>query len=107
MLYCAALFARTWLLLLMIITDIIIIQDNVLFATSIKENIIYGMGQGHLPMPTDEEIWAVCDKANAREFIEAFPNLLNTRVGERGIKLSGGQKQVRFRHYCLVSSLIE
>eukprot|EP01051_Picozoa_sp_SAG22_P004124 SAG22_NODE_213_length_15041_cov_3.683732_16_plen_133_part_00 len=31
--------------------------------------------------------------ANAREFVEAFPNLLNTHVGERGVKLSGGQKQ--------------
>jgi ABC-type multidrug transport system fused ATPase/permease subunit len=71
----------------------IVAQDNVLFATSIKENIIYGMGQGHLPTPTDEEIWDVCEKANAREFIESFPNRLNTRVGERGVKLSGGQKQ--------------
>jgi ABC-type multidrug transport system fused ATPase/permease subunit len=71
----------------------IVAQDNVLFATSIKENIIYGMGQGHLPMPTDEEIWDVCEKANAREFIESFPNRLNTHVGERGVKLSGGQKQ--------------
>jgi ABC-type multidrug transport system fused ATPase/permease subunit len=68
-------------------------QDNVLFSTSIKENIIYGMGQGHLPMPTDEEIWAICDKANATEFINSFPNKLYTNVGERGVKLSGGQKQ--------------
>ena len=36
---------------------------------------------------------AVCEQANAREFIESFPNLLNTHVGERGVKLSGGQKQ--------------
>ena len=36
----------------------IVSQDNILFATSIKENITYGMGQGHLPTPTDEEIWA-------------------------------------------------
>ena len=71
----------------------IVAQDNVLFSMSIKENITYGMGQGHLPMPTDEEIWAICDKCNAREFIESFPNLLNTHVGERGVKLSGGQKQ--------------
>eukprot|EP01048_Picozoa_sp_COSAG05_P009605 COSAG05_NODE_799_length_7238_cov_4.050707_6_plen_105_part_00 len=71
----------------------IVSQDNILFAASIKENIIYGMGQGHLPPPTDEEIWAVCEQANAREFIESFPNLLNTHVGERGVKLSGGQKQ--------------
>ena len=71
----------------------IVSQDNVLFSTSIKENIMYGMGQGHLPEPTDEEIWAICDKANATEFINSFPNKLYTNVGERGVKLSGGQKQ--------------
>ena len=54
---------------------------------------MYGMGQGHLPEPTDEEIWAICDKANATEFINSFPNKLYTNVGERGVKLSGGQKQ--------------
>ncbi len=56
----------------------IVAQDNVLFSTSIKENIIYGMGEGHLPTPTDAEIWEVCEKANAKEFIMEFPNLLNT-----------------------------
>ena len=71
----------------------IVSQDNVLFSTSIKENIMYGMGQGHLPEPTDEEIWAICDKANATEFINSFPNKHYTNVGERGVKLSGGQKQ--------------
>ncbi len=59
----------------------IVSQDNVLFSTSIKENIIYGMGQGHLPMPTDEEIWKICDKANATEFIKSFPNKLYTNFG--------------------------
>ena len=71
----------------------IVAQDNILFSASIKDNICYGMGQGHLPMPTDEEIWAICEKANAKEFLMQFPNLLNTFVGERGVKLSGGQKQ--------------
>ena len=71
----------------------VVAQDNILFSTSIKENIIYGMGEGHLPKPSDEEIWAILDKANAREFVETFPNLLNTNVGEKGVKLSGGQKQ--------------
>ena len=71
----------------------IVAQDNILFSASIKDNICYGMGQGPLPMPTDEEIWAICEKANAKEFLMQFPNLLNTFVGERGVKLSGGQKQ--------------
>eukprot|EP01052_Picozoa_sp_SAG31_P023528 SAG31_NODE_1946_length_6844_cov_5.947665_3_plen_145_part_00 len=77
----------------------IVAQENVLFATSIRENICYGMGQGedgdgnaHLFEPTDEDVWDVCRKANATEFIQAFPNKLNTMVGERGIKLSGTTK---------------
>ena len=78
----------------------IVAQDNVLFATSIKENICYGMGQGttkdgdlQLFEPTDDDVWEVCRKANATEFIHAFPNKLNTMVGERGVRLSGGQIQ--------------
>lgn len=38
----------------------VVSQDNVLFSSTIKENITYGMGQGDLPMPTDEEVWKVC-----------------------------------------------
>ena len=37
----------------------VVSQDNVLFSTSIKENITYGMGQSEMPMPTDEDIWKV------------------------------------------------
>ena len=37
----------------------IVSQDNILFSMSIKDNITYGMGQGHLPMPTEDEIWKV------------------------------------------------
>ena len=57
----------------------IVSQDNVLFSCSIKENITYGMGQGHLRAPTDKEIWEICDKANATEFINSFPNKLYLR----------------------------
>jgi ABC-type multidrug transport system fused ATPase/permease subunit len=71
----------------------VVAQENVLFSTSIVNNIIYGMGQGHLPQPTEADIWAACDAANATEFIKTFPNGLHTFVGEKGVKLSGGQKQ--------------
>jgi ABC-type multidrug transport system fused ATPase/permease subunit len=71
----------------------VVAQDNVLFSTSIRENIIYGMGQGHLPAPTDEMVWAACDAANVTEFVRTFPNGLETFIGEKGVKLSGGQKQ--------------
>ena len=71
----------------------VVAQDNVLFSTSIMENIVYGMGQGHLAKPTMDDIWRACDSANATEFIKTFPNGLHTFVGEKGVKLSGGQKQ--------------
>ena len=71
----------------------VVSQDNVLFSASIKDNICYGMGQGHLPVPTDEDVARVCDKANAAEFIDEFPNGLHTRIGEKGVRLSGGQRQ--------------
>ena len=42
---------------------------------------------------TQEEVEAVCEKANAHGFISNWPNGYDTMVGERGVKLSGGQKQ--------------
>lgn len=71
----------------------VVAQDNVLFSTSLYENIIYGMGQGHLHVPTMEDVWAACDAANVTEFVRTFPNGLHTFIGEKGVKLSGGQKQ--------------
>ena len=71
----------------------VVSQDNVLFSNSIVNNITYGMGQGHLPEPTEADIWAACDAANVTEFLRSFPNGLHTFIGEKGVKLSGGQKQ--------------
>jgi len=59
-----------------------------LFGGTIKENISYGK-----PGSTDDEIYAAAGKANALEFIERFPDKLETIVGERGTQLSGGQRQ--------------
>jgi len=67
----------------------VVAQDNVLFAASIKENIIYGMK----PEPSQEQIIDACKKASSWDFISEFEDQLETLVGERGIKLSGGQKQ--------------
>ncbi|MBI3572094.1 ABC transporter ATP-binding protein [Candidatus Kaiserbacteria bacterium] len=66
----------------------IVPQEVVLFNTSIKENIRYG-----LPEATDEEVEGVARKAHADAFIEKFPQKYEQEVGERGIKLSVGQKQ--------------
>jgi ABC-type multidrug transport system fused ATPase/permease subunit len=63
-------------------------QDVFLFGGTIRENISYGK-----PGSTDEDIYSAAGKANALEFIERFPDKLETVVGERGTQLSGGQRQ--------------
>jgi ABC-type multidrug transport system fused ATPase/permease subunit len=63
-------------------------QDVFLFGGSIRENISYGK-----PNATDGEILRAAKQANALEFIERFPDKLDTIVGERGTQLSGGQRQ--------------
>ncbi len=63
-------------------------QDIFLFGGSIRENIAYGKTDA-----TDEEIYRAAEQANAMEFINRFPEGLDTVVGERGTQLSGGQRQ--------------
>lgn len=63
-------------------------QDVFLFGGTIRENIAYGK-----PSATEEEILEAAQKANALEFINRFPDGLDTVVGERGTQLSGGQRQ--------------
>jgi ABC-type multidrug transport system fused ATPase/permease subunit len=63
-------------------------QEVVLFNSSIKDNIRYGR-----PEATDEEVKEAAKKAFADTFIEKFPQGYEQEVGERGIKLSVGQKQ--------------
>jgi len=66
----------------------IVLQDNILFSDSVKQNILMGN-----PHATDEEIIAAAKAANAHDFIMGLPEGYDTKVGERGVKLSGGQKQ--------------
>ncbi|KAI8108318.1 hypothetical protein M9434_006345 [Picochlorum sp. BPE23] len=72
-------------------------QEPVLFARSIKRNIIYGMetndGLPEEQVPDDEEIELASKLANAHEFISLLPEQYETECGERGVQLSGGQKQ--------------
>ncbi|GAA0164753.1 ATP-binding cassette [Lithospermum erythrorhizon] len=63
-------------------------QEPVLFATSIKENILYGKKNA-----SDSEVRNAIELANAAKFIDNLPNGLDTMVGEHGTHLSGGQKQ--------------
>ncbi|MCI2254837.1 ABC transporter ATP-binding protein/permease [Domibacillus sp. PGB-M46] len=65
-----------------------VLQDNILFSDSVRENILLGR-----PDATEEEVVEAAKAANAHDFIMALPNGYETKVGERGVKLSGGQKQ--------------
>jgi len=60
----------------------------VLFNDSIEYNIAYGM-----PSASKEQIIAVAKAAHIHEFIESLPDGYASMVGERGLKLSGGEKQ--------------
>ena len=63
-------------------------QESFLFNGSVRENLRLAK-----PDATDEEFWNALEIANAREFVEALPEKLDTNVGERGVKLSVGEKQ--------------
>ncbi|MEQ1575370.1 MAG: ABC transporter ATP-binding protein [Vicinamibacterales bacterium] len=66
----------------------IVLQDPVLFATSVRENIEYGA-----PGASRRAIEEAARMANAHDFIEALPEGYETLIGERGITLSGGERQ--------------
>merc|ERR1711998_12386 len=71
----------------------VVAQDTVLFSTTVRENITYGLPRARRDMLTDADLEDACRKANAWDFIQGFPAKLETFCGERGVKLSGGQKQ--------------
>lgn len=76
----------------------IVPQDTVLFNETILYNIKYGR-----PEATQEEVNEAADFAQIRTFIEGLPNKWETQVGERGLKLSGGEKQRIAIARCFVS----
>ena len=65
-----------------------VLQDTMLFFGSIRDNIAYGR-----PDATEQEIIEAAKLARADEFITRLPGRYNTIIGERGITLSGGEKQ--------------
>jgi len=66
----------------------LVTQESFLFNGSIRENLLMGK-----PSATDAELWRAVEAANARQFIERLPDGLESLVGERGVKLSVGEKQ--------------
>lgn len=64
-------------------------QDVYLFAGTVMENIRYGN-----PAASEEEVIAAAKLAGAHRFIASLPGGYHTEIGQRGVKLSGGQKQL-------------
>lgn len=75
-----------------------VLQKNVLFSGTIKENLRWGN-----PEATDEELITACRQAQAAEFIEKFPNGYDTYIEQGGTNVSGGQKQ----RLCIARALLK
>ncbi len=66
----------------------VVTQDTYLFNGTIRENLLYAK-----PEATEAELIAACEKANIYDFIAGTEKGFETEVGNRGLKLSGGEKQ--------------
>ncbi len=66
----------------------IVSQENILFNDTIKNNITYGMEN-----ISDSKIEEVAKIANCYNFIQNMPNKFNTQLGDRGVNISGGERQ--------------
>ena len=75
-----------------------VLQKNVLFSGTIKDNLKWGNEDA-----TDEEIYEVCKVAQAHDFIESFPQGYQTDLGQGGVNVSGGQKQ----RLCIARALLK
>lgn len=75
-----------------------VLQKNVLFSGTIKENLRWGDKNA-----TDEELVDACKKACAHEFIETFPDGYDTYIEQGGTNVSGGQKQ----RLCIARALLK
>ena len=63
-------------------------QESVLFDGTVFDNVSYGM-----PSVTDKQVRDALKAANAEDFVNELPNGIETLVGEKGARISGGQKQ--------------
>ena len=76
----------------------IVLQKNVLFSGTVRENLRWGN-----PDATDEELWAACRAACADEFLTRMPGGLDADLGQGGVNVSGGQKQ----RLCIARALLK
>ena len=76
----------------------VVLQKNVLFSGTIKDNLRWGN-----PEATDEEMLQACKLAQADEFIQQFPNKYDTWIEQGGANVSGGQKQ----RLCIARALLK
>ena len=76
----------------------VVLQKNVLFTGTIKENIKWGKQDA-----TDEEIISACQAAQAHDFIMSQPDGYDTELSQGGLNLSGGQKQ----RLCIARAIIK
>ena len=75
-----------------------VLQKNVLFSGTIKDNLRWGN-----PHATDEEMLEACKLAQADEFIQQFPDKYDTWIEQGGANVSGGQKQ----RLCIARALLK
>jgi ATP-binding cassette subfamily B protein len=66
----------------------VVTQDAHMFHDTIRANLLYAA-----PHATDAELWAAIDAAHIGELVRSLPDRLDTLVGDRGYRLSGGEKQ--------------
>ena len=66
----------------------VVTQDAHMFHNAIRQNLLYAA-----PGATDAELWAALEAAQVRTLVESLPDQLDTVVGDRGYRLSGGEKQ--------------
>lgn len=76
----------------------VVLQKNILFSGTIKENLRWGNKEA-----TDEEMIEACKLAQADEFITRFPNGYDTYIEQGGANVSGGQKQ----RLCIARALLK
>ena len=76
----------------------IVLQKNVLFSGTVRENLQWGDAQAG-----DEALWDACRVACADEFLERMPRKLDTDLGQGGVNVSGGQKQ----RLCIARALLK